>query len=165
MQVSMISCLPTDDSLPFSSLDILSVLWIIFHDFSSRGWVCSEKCVLQNLGGLSCHHSYHAWWPGPWMGCPCWGAVQSALVLSECLGRHLCGTTLWTSVTRQGMGKQLVQKHPRSLLLILCDLICPSFCVLMDSKAGFRDSWMVEYVCWNKEKGSCEKKHEKLYWF
>lgn len=68
-------------------------------------------------------------------------------VLSECLGWHLCGATLLTFVTRRGMGKQLVQKHPGGSLPIVCNLICLSFCVLRNSKADFKDSWMVEYVC------------------
>lgn len=49
----MFSHVSADDSLPFSSMEALSVLGIIFHDFSSREWACGEeKCVLQNHGWL-----------------------------------------------------------------------------------------------------------------
>ena len=49
----MFSCLSADDSLPFSSMEALSVLWVIFLDFSSHEGACSEeKCVLQNHGWL-----------------------------------------------------------------------------------------------------------------
>lgn len=150
MRVSMISCLPADESLPFSSMDTLSVLWIICRDFSSHEWVCSEKCVLQN----------HEWLRislvlSPFPPCLTARAMDGTFMLGVCarsfgadrVGWHLCETTLWTLVAIRRMAKQLVQKHPGSLLPILYDLIYFSFCVLMNSKADFRDSWMVEYVC------------------
>lgn len=94
----------------------------------------SGKCVQQNLGFEDQPCPVTLPTVPDSQSHPCWGSVPSPLVLSQCLGWHLCEASLLSFVTRWGMGKQLVQKHPGSLLPVLWDLICLSFCVLMNSK-------------------------------
>lgn len=103
----MFSCLSADDSLPFPSMEALSVLWIIFHDFSSREWACSEeKRVSQNDGWLVISLV-----PSPFPPRLTAGAVDGTALLGirakslgsvRVFGWHLCGTNLLNFGTRRG---------------------------------------------------------------
>lgn len=158
MQVSMISCLPADDSLPFSSTDTLC---IIFHDFSSHEWeMCTTKPWVWG-SALSCHPSHRAWQPEPSMLGICAKSLGAVGVFGV--------ASLWGQPSefcdQMGHGKTVGTKAsrefaPSSLGPNLSFLLC-----FNEFKADFRDRWMVEYVCWNKEKSLCDRKHEKLYWF